>query len=673
MPSSPRDSVEIEDVTDDDARPRASPDPFATRIAGVPSSDSRSMHSASNGFDARDLRATARPASDEAMSGSVYGRGGGFVVDRDGTSEASASASGEMTFLESLEARRRASGATGTEGGRMGGTSREERAAIEASPLKTRAFAESFRSIEMLVARERDRGGVDGGGSAATSPERLMGAATAVPAVAVPFAATPFAATPSPDKVSEAGSWSFPSISPASRAESGSRGDVARFQTRSVASPEKRDGFVSPPLSVSSTPKKAPWTPSPPRTPLGTRIPPNSPASERTRKNLEAQMRRAAAWASGEDTLVRRGVHKQGVNKIFEANRGLGAKLYRLLIACGHVKGFLKTLDSARVERAHGGGAKLAIIAVAANCGIQAAHNALLALSAALGERFLRRIAVPQALARRAAPLLLPATLASMGQSNAEGTRGAISTAAAKIVPPISLLAFAGSLWPIRGGQLVGNVHETRGMLHHDVFLDALPWVNAALRRLQPVTNTLAILASYELVSSGEVHAENGGLALALATVLSFAVAPPTNKVTVNFREVRAATNLVFLLSLSHAECAWRETSVWQRYLVKRQGGLEGVKAVDRERGGALAGLGAFSRVAARLPRLGGRDNRPAERNRRRDRHPRERSRRPERPTKKREQRGAGNVAAEDGVLERVLDRLPVIGPVLVILSGFVF
>ena len=321
-------------------------------------------------------------------------------------------------------------------------------------------------------------------------------------------------------------------------------------------------------------------------------------------------MRRAAAWAAGEDTLIRRRQHEKGINKVLNAKRGFGAKMYRLAVAVGHVKAFMKSLDSARVEKAHGGGAKLAIVALCANAGIQAAHSVVLSLSAKLGEKFMRRVAIPQAIARRAAPLLLPATLASMGRTDTDSARGVIANAAAAIVPPLSLATFIGALWPIPGGAIVGAPHEHYGMINHDVFLDAFPWVNGILRRLHPATNALAILASIELMSTGEVHAENGALALIVASILSFTLAPPTNRVTMNFREVRAATQLVFMLSLSHAECAWREASVWRRYLTKRQGGLEGAAAIDRKQGGALAGIGGFTRAAARMPRL---NRRPAD------------------------------------------------------------
>ena len=86
-------------------------------------------------------------------------------------------------------------------------------------------------------------------------------------------------------------------------------------------------------------------------------------------------MRRAATWASREESLIQSGEHKKGVNAIFSAGRGLGAKLYRLVIAAGHLKAFVKSLDSARVERAHGGGAKLAIVAFCAHAGIELAPN----------------------------------------------------------------------------------------------------------------------------------------------------------------------------------------------------------------------------------------------------------------------------------------------------------
>jgi hypothetical protein len=395
---------------------------------------------------------------------------------------------------------------------------------------------------------------------------------------------------------------------------------------------------------------------------------------------LEQQMRRAAAWAAGEDTLIRRRQHEKGINKVLNAKRGLGAKVYRLVVAAGHVKAFMKSIDSIRVEKAHGGGAKLAIVALCANAGVQAAHNVVLSLSAKLGEKFMRRVAIPQAIARRAAPLLLPATLASMGRTEVGGARGVVANCAAAIVPPLSLATFIGALWPIPGGAIVGSPREHYGVISHDVFLDAFPWVNGILQRLHPVTNALAILASIELMSTGEAHAENGALALILASILSFTLAPPTNKVTMNFREVRAATQLVFILSLSHAECAWREAAVWRRYLTKRQGGLEGAAAIDRKQGGAIAGIGGFTRVAARLPRL---NRRPAD-TRKPTRKTKLASKVAARPRKSKPQpkskprravvrRSRANDDDEDDLLDRIQQRLPVIGPVLIILGGFVF
>ena len=446
-------------------------------------------------------------------------------------------------------------------------------------------------------------------------------------------------------------SWSFPVVG-RPREEEEVKQEV-RFPAR-----EKREGGALTGSPLKGSPLRdtpLPWSPSPPRTPLGSRIPPNSPASARTRKNLEAQMRRAATWASREETLIQSGEHKKGVNAIFSAGRGLGAKLYRLVIAAGHLKAFVKSLDSARVERAHGGGAKLAIVALCANSGIQVAHNALLAFSAALGERFMRRIAVPEALARRAAPILLPATLASMSKSRSLSVRGTVGDVAALVVPPLSLATFIGALWPIPGGQIVGDAREHFGMINHDVFLDAPAWVNGNLRHLGPVTNALSLAAAVELMTTGDVHAENGAVALTLASILSFAVKPATNRVTVNFREVRAASHLVFTLSLARAEFAWRETSVWRRYLAKRQGGLEGATSLDRTTG-PLAGLGGFVRAAARLPRLRGRDP-PA--------------RRPARRASR--ARSIDIDDDDDEFLDRVVQRLPVIGPVLIILSGFVF
>lgn len=303
-------------------------------------------------------------------------------------------------------------------------------------------------------------------------------------------------------------------------------------------------------------------------------------------------MRRAAAWAAGEQELVRRKVHERGVNKFFNARRGLGVKVYRLVIAAGHFKAFMKSLDSMRVENAHQGGAKLAIIGLLANTGIQCVHNVLTAASTTLGEKLMRRAAVPQALARRAAPLLLPATLASMGKSNSSGLRGQIANAAAVVVPPLSLASFIGALLPIPGGQLVGDAHEHYGLIHHDVFLDAPDWVNVVLRRLHAVTNALAILASIELVNSGQEYAENGALALTFAAILSFAAAPPTNRITVNFREVRAATNLVFLLSLAHAESAWRDERVEQ--VLGVQTGRIGGRHVARTRRRLPGRIGRF-------------------------------------------------------------------------------
>jgi len=450
-------------------------------------------------------------------------------------------------------------------------------------------------------------------------------------------------------------SWSFPVVR-RQREEEEVKQEV-RFPAR-----ENRDGGASTSSPLKGSPLRdtpLPWSPSPPRTPYGSRIPPNSPASARTRKNLEAQMRRAAAWASHEETLIQSGEDKKGVNAILSAGRGLGAKLYRLAIAAGHLKAFLKSLDSARVEQAHGGGAKLAIVALCANSGIQVAHNALLAFSAALGEKFMRRIAVPEALARRAAPILLPATLASMSKSRSLSVRGAVGDVAALVVPPLSLATFVGALWPIPGGQIVGDAREHFGMINHDVFLDAPGWVNESLRRLGPLTNALALTAAVELMTTGDVHAENGAIALTLASLLSFAVKPATNKVTVNFREVRAASHLAFTLSLAHAEFAWRETSVWRRYLVKRQGGLEGATALDRKSMGALAGLGGFARAASRLPLL------------RKNHH------HPPTPTGRRTRRdtraSTDATDTDDEFLDRVVQRLPVIGPVLIILSGFVF
>lgn len=486
-------------------------------------------------------------------------------------------------------------------------------------------------------------------------------------------------------KAKKEDSWSFPVADRRDEARDEVQQDV-RFAR--VASPEQSEPFVSP-TSSASTRSPAPWSPSPVRTPLGTRIPPNSPASARTRKNLEQQMRRAAAWAAGEDTLIRRRQHEKGINKVLNAKRGFGAKMYRLAVAVGHVKAFMKSLDSARVEKAHGGGAKLAIVALCANAGIQAAHSVVLSLSAKLGEKFMRRVAIPQAIARRAAPLLLPATLASMGRTDTDSARGVIANAAAAIVPPLSLATFIGALWPIPGGAIVGAPHEHYGMINHDVFLDAFPWVNGILRRLHPATNALAILASIELMSTGEVHAENGALALIVASILSFTLAPPTNRVTMNFREVRAATQLVFMLSLSHAECAWREASVWRRYLTKRQGGLEGAAAIDRKQGGALAGIGGFTRAAARMPRL---NRRPADtRKPARKSAPKPKPARHAKPTTKvaarpakskpqPESKPSRTVARrsrddddDDDLLERIQQRLPVIGPVLIILGGFVF
>ena len=192
-------------------------------------------------------------------------------------------------------------------------------------------------------------------------------------------------------KAKKEDSWSFPVADRRDEARDEVQQDV-RFAR--VASPEQSEPFVSP-TSSASTRSPAPWSPSPVRTPLGTRIPPNSPASARTRKNLEQQMRRAAAWAAGEDTLIRRRQHEKGINKVLNAKRGFGAKMYRLAVAVGHVKAFMKSLDSARVEKAHGGGAKLAIVALCANAGIQAAHSVVLSLSAKLGEKFMRRVAIP--------------------------------------------------------------------------------------------------------------------------------------------------------------------------------------------------------------------------------------------------------------------------------------
>lgn len=657
MSHSRGDRVYVEDVTDDFAsltRARAS---NATRVRGVPASNSASVSNGSSSYVPLHRSTTLDRSASRAHQKTYDAVGSasrGFTYVASAESDTT---SGEMTFMEELATRRRASGAAGASVSAEKKDSlriREAEAHVaERNDGGGRDFAASFRSIERL-ATMRDVGqAAHDGATPKVSP---------VKSVASP--------EESPAKSSE-GSFAFRNAGGFFGQGSKSPPEVASLppRTPSRADKSEREEFVSPTSSATPTPVKAPWTPSPMRTPLGTRIPPNSPASARTRRNLEAQMRRAAAWAAGEDTLAQRGDRDKGVSKLFEAKHGLGAKLFRLLVAGGHVKAFLKTLDSARIEKAHGGGAKLAIVALATNCGIQAAHNMILAISSKIGQKLLRRISVPQAMARRAAPLLLPATLASMGRSNAVGARGAISEVAAIVVPPLSLISFIGAMWPIPGGQLAGEVREHRGMLYHEVFLDALPWVNGFFRRLQPVTNALAIMASYELVSTGEVYAENGGFALALASILSFAATPPSNKVTVNFREVKATTNMVFLLSMSYAECAWRETTVWRQYLNKRQGGLEGVHGVDRERGGALAGIGGFTRAASRLPLLRGvsKGKRDDTRGRRRDgrrRIPDKRSTRKHRSVES---------EAPDGLVERALERLPVLGPVLIILSGFVF
>jgi len=439
----------------------------------------------------------------------------------------------------------------------------------------------------------------------------------------------------SEDDTASRGSWSFPFTNGGNR------------DRPSPSSPPGKSPMTSPNEKTRTTPSRAPWTPSPARTPLGSRIPPNSPASARTVRSLEAQMRRAAAWAAGEEELIKKGAHTQGLSKIFSKNQGLPNKAFRLAVAFGHIKAFMKALESARIEQAHGGGAKLAVVALCVNSGINALKNIIAAASMQLGEKFVRKMTVPLALTARASPLLLPATLSSMTKTKASGLRGRMQNVAAVVVPPLSLISFIGAMWPIRGGQLVGDAREHYGTITHDVFLDVLPWVNVFLKHVKPLTNVLSVAASMELASSGEEYAENGAFALILASILSFTSENRmnTNHVDLNVREIRAGTNVLFLLALSHAECAWRETVAWQRHVQTRQGGLEGATVLGRAHG-RLGSLGGFTRAVARRPILKRDDS----------------NRRP-----------TTVVDPDAPFVDRVVQRLPVIGPVLIILGGFVF
>ena len=442
------------------------------------------------------------------------------------------------------------------------------------------------------------------------------------------------------------GSWSFPFF-----------GGGGGNNGRSPGTPPKvKSKDSTPKQKARATPNRVPWTPSPIRTPLGSRIPPNSPASARTVRSLEAQMRRAAAWAAGEDELIKQGALERGLPKLLKTNQGLPHKAFRVAIAIGHIKAFIKALESARIEKAHGGGAKLAVVAMCLNTGINALKNIITAASMQLGEKFVRKMAVPLALTSRASPLLLPATLSSMARSSSTGVRGQVQNIASVVVPPLSLISFIGAMWPIAGGQLVGDAREHYGTITHDVFLDIFPWVNVFLKHVKPVTNTLAIAASMELAMSGEEYAENGAFALVLAAILSFTSEnrANTNHVDLNVREIRAGSNVLFMLALAHAECASRESNVWRRYVSTRQGGLEGATALGRGHG-RLGGLGGFTRAVSRLPNLSKRQDDSSRRNSRR------------RPAQR------DLVDADAPFVDRVAQRLPVLGPVLIILGGFVF
>ena len=89
----------------------------------------------------------------------------------------------------------------------------------------------------------------------------------------------------------------------------------------------------------------------------------NSPASARTRKNLEAQMRRAATHAARGVASFRAASTKRR-QRYFQRQSRLRRELYRLVIA-GHLKAFVKSLDSAWRERhAAVASAALAIVAL---------------------------------------------------------------------------------------------------------------------------------------------------------------------------------------------------------------------------------------------------------------------------------------------------------------------
>ena len=164
------------------------------------------------------------------------------------------------------------------------------------------------------------------------------------------------------------------------------------------------------------------------------------------------------------------------------------------------------------------------------------------------------------------------------------------------------------------------------------------------------VTNALALAAAVELMTTGDVHAENGAVALTRQH-------PELRRQTSHEQGHRQLQEVRRL--------APRFSSVWRPNRLARNLRLASIprQASGRSRGrhlldrttGPLAGLGGFVRRGC-ASRLRGRDP-PA--------------RRPARRASR--ARSIDIDDDDDEFLDRVVQRLPVIGPVLIILSGFVF